>query len=64
MEEEILSGLLLLGYKRNNIVKLRVRFHQATQFNSSSFMNFECTPSQSKQSQYFKFMEHPVRNKP
>ena len=35
---------------------LRVRFHQATQFNSSAFMNFECTPSQPKQSLYFKFM--------
>ena len=36
-----------------------VRFHQATQFNSS-FMNFECIPSQPKQSPYFKFMGHPV----
>ena len=26
------------------------------QFNSSSFMNFECTPSQPKQLPYFKFI--------
>ena len=36
------------------VYSLKVRFHLVTQFNSSSFMNFECTPSQPKQSPYFK----------